>query len=292
MAIFEKLRSAFRGNRVDVAVRFEMERTAISGTMSNFYMARDRKTGDVVGLKVCNSDKVEAFESRFRGLNKPSEGEIAFSLKHPRIVETFEHGRTTEGSQYILMEFLDGPGLHVLIRSQDSILEGKRVQLIKQMAEAVEHVHHSEYIHRDICPRNFICQPDATSLKLIDFGLTLPAQREFMQPGNRTGTPMYMAPEIVKRRWTDPRVDIFALGVTAFQLCAFELPWPNAENPAMTAMSHETVPPADILTLVPDLHPQLAEAIMKCLAVDPDARPQTATEFLRMIDEVETEVAA
>jgi serine/threonine protein kinase len=289
MTIFQKLRSAFGSTKLDIDARFEMQRIAISGTMSRFYMARDRKTDETIGLKICNSEKVEVFETRFKGLKKPSEGEIALSLKHPNIVETLEYGTTTDHSQYILMEFLHGPGLHVLIRTRDSIVEGKRVSLIKQMAESVEHVHRSNYIHRDICPRNFICDPSAKTLKLIDFGLTLPERRAFRQPGNRTGTPMYMAPEIVKRRWTDPRVDIFALGVTAYHLCTYELPWPMAENPAMTAMSHETVKPADIFSLAEDLDPTLGATIMQCLEVDPDKRPATATEFLRMIEDVESE---
>ena len=78
---------------------------------------------------------------------------------------------------------------------------------------------------RDVCPPNYVVAPDAQSLKLIDFGLTLPATPQFMQPGNRTGKPNYMAPEIVKRQSTDVRVDVFAFGVTAYELCTFELPW-------------------------------------------------------------------
>lgn len=289
MAIFERIRSVFSSPKVDLESRFELMREAISGTMASFFMARDRKTGDIVGLKVCDSEKVDAFENRFRGLKKPTEGEIAMSLKHPRIVETMEHGTTTEQAQFIVMEFLDGPGLHSLIRSNSSLLDGKRLELVRQMADAIGHVHHCEYIHRDVCPRNFICSADATSLKLIDFGLTLPAEREYKQPGNRTGTAMYMAPEIVKRRWTDHRVDIFAFGATAYHLCAGDLPWRTAENPAMTAMAHETVAPTDILELNPRLNPELAAAIMQCLEVDPAKRPQSTTDFLRLIEGVRTE---
>ena len=71
---------------------------------------------------------------------------------------------------------------------------------------------------------------EAGDLKLIDFGLSLPARKEFMQPGNRTGTPLYMAPEVVRRRWTDQRLDIFAMGVSAYQICTYELPWPVTET--------------------------------------------------------------
>jgi serine/threonine-protein kinase len=292
MGILDKLKTAFRSGRLDVDARFELLREAISGTMSNFYLARDRQTGQVVGLKICDSDKVEAFEARFRGLKKPAEGEIALTLKHPCIVETLECGITTKGHHYIVMEFLKGAGLHTRIHSRDPSLNGQRVELIRQMAEAIDYVHRAEFIHRDVCPRNFICSPDGASLKLIDFGLTLPAKKEYMQPGNRTGTPMYMAPEIVRRRWTDQRVDIFALGVTCYHLCTFELPWPVGESPAMSAMSHDTVAPTDIYQYCPRLNRTLGSAIMQCMAAGPNQRPQSAGDFLRLIRGVQRETDA
>ena len=109
------------------------------------------------------------------------------------------------------MEFLDGPGLNSLIIARSKLLDGNRLTLARQAAEALEAVHAAGFIHRDICPRNFVCSPDATSLKLIDFGLTVPAEKEFMLPGNRTGTPNYMAPEVVRRKPTDQRLDIYSL---------------------------------------------------------------------------------
>jgi serine/threonine-protein kinase len=187
------------------------------------------------------------------------------------------------------MEYLDGPGLHVLIRNRDPILDGKRVDLIRQMAEALEAVHAAGYIHRDICPRNFICAPDAKSLKLIDFGLTLPATRGFMQPGNRTGTPIYMAPEIVRRRWTDHRLDIFALGVTAYHLCTSDFPWPVGDASGQTALSHDTANPTDILEHRPRLNKTLAKAIHRCMAAKPDDRPEAVEHFLRLIRSISSE---
>jgi serine/threonine protein kinase len=283
MGLVDKFKSLFKSEKLDVEARFELLREAVSGTMSAVYMAKDRETGKLVGLKICDQKMLEQFESRFKGLNKPTEGEIAVRMKHPNIVETIQHGTTTKGLRYLLMEFVEGPGLHALIHARDPVLEGKRVALLRQMADALEYVHKAEFIHRDVCPRNFICSPDAMSLKLIDFGLTVPATSEFMKPGNRTGTAIYHAPEISRRRSTDQRVDIFAFGVAAYQLCTFELPWPVGEKPAVSALAYDTTTPINLLEYRPTLNPMLAKAIMQCLLPNPADRPQTMNDVLRMI---------
>lgn len=283
MGLVDKFKSMFKSDKLDVDERFSLLNTAVSGTMSSVFMAKERDSERVFGLKLCDMEKLEAFESRFKGLNKPTEGDIAIKLKHARIVDTFEHGTTTKGLRYLLMEYLDGPGLNAVIHARDSILDGRRVNLIRQMAESLDYLHHQDYIHRDVCPANFICATDMTSLKLIDFGLTLPATPEFMRPGNRTGKPIYHAPEISRRRTTDQRVDIFALGVAAYQICTFETPWPVSENPAMSALVYDATPPRDIFIFRPMLNPTLGHAIMQCIRPNPAERPQTMSEFIRMI---------
>jgi serine/threonine-protein kinase len=282
MGLLDQFKSLL-DRKLNIDQRYELLREAVSGTMSSFYMARDRKTGEVVGLKVLDVEKTMFFEARFKGLEKPSEGEIAVQLDHPRIVKTLGFGVTSSGEQYILMEYLDGPGLNSLIKDRSPLLEGNQVQLIRQMADAIGAVHKAGFIHRDICPRNFICSSDAASLKLIDFGLTVPATKEFMQPGNRTGTPNYMPPEIVRRRATDQRVDIFAFGVTAYQLCALELPWPTQDVTGKAAMLHDTQPPVDIREVCPQLNASLGKLIMQCLHVQPSDRPQTIDDVKRAL---------
>lgn len=290
MGWFDKIRALFSGGeKTDIAVRFELLSEGFVGTMSRFYKARDRNHDRIVGLKLCDPEKTALFESRFAGLKKPSEGAIAIKLKHPRIVETYEYGVSGKGQAFTVMEFLPGPGLQQLIRQKDKRLVGKRLNLIRQMAEAVHAVHQAGYIHRDICPRNFICDPDLDSLKLIDFGLTLPDEPSFRQPGNRTGTPMYMAPEIVRRRPTDRRVDIFAFGVTAYELLAFQLPWPMAEATGKGALSHDTAPPVPLLEVAPWVQRNLAAAITDCLAPNRDHRPETMGLLLQRIRRVTDE---
>jgi eukaryotic-like serine/threonine-protein kinase len=281
----------FKSNaKVNVRSRFELLREAISGTMSAFYMARDRTTKEIVGLKILDREKTAALEARFVGLAKPREGEIAVTLVHPHIVRTIEHGVTTENEQFLVMEFLEGPGLNSLIVGRNEQLAGRRLPLIRQAAEALAAVHRAGYIHRDVCPRNFVVDKDCASLKLIDFGLTVPATAPFMHAGNRTGTANYMAPEVVRRKPTSQRLDLFAFGVTAFELCAFELPWPRGAG--LAAMAHGSVEPTDIRKFCPKIDPRLERAIAACLEPSPEKRPASMDEFLKMIKDVKHENAS
>jgi serine/threonine-protein kinase len=289
MGLFDRFQSIFQSDRVNIKDRFEIMRKAISGTMSKFYMARDRRDDRIIGLKIADRDKVTAFEARFKGLKKPTEGQIAIELHHPLVVETYEYGLTTDGLQYIVMEFVKGPGLQQLLNNRDPVVEGQRAALVRQMAEALNYVHSQELIHRDVCPRNFIYETAAAQLKLIDFGLSLPARKEFMQPGNRTGTPLYMAPEVVRRRWTDQRLDIFAMGVSAYQICTYEFPWPFTETTGQAALAHDTQPPREITDYRPTINRQLAKAIMRCIRPNPNERPSTVEEFLRAIRNVQSD---
>jgi serine/threonine-protein kinase len=281
MPLFNRFRSMLPRGRLNVAKRFVLLEEAVSGTMSSFFMARELDTDKVVGLKILDPAKTAAFEARFKGLPKPREGEVAVQLKHPRIVETLEYGLTTEGAQYLVMEFLEGPNMNTALAAHDPCLNGRRVRFIRQAAEAVMAVHEAGFIHRDICPRNFMLTNSRMDLKLIDFGLTVPATRWFMQPGNRTGTPNYMAPELVRRRATDQRLDVFAFGVMAYEFCTFELPWPRGTD-GMAAMTHDR-PPIDILKFCPKLRPQLAKAIRVCIEPDVNQRCPSIEAFLRLI---------
>src|SRR5690606_16662512 len=133
--------------------------------------------------------KVKQVEDRFKGIKKPGEAGIGQELNHPYIVKTLGSGTTTDNRQFIILEFLEGAGLNSLLMSRSASLDGKRIFLLRTMAQALAAVHKAGFIHRDVCPRNFMVSPELDRVTLIDFGLTLPAKPEFMQPGNRTGTP-------------------------------------------------------------------------------------------------------
>jgi serine/threonine protein kinase len=266
---------------VDVKKRFELLGRTGQGSMSKVFRAHDRKLGRTVCLKILDKEKTAKFEARFPGLKRPMEGAVCAALRHRNVVQTFEHGLTRQGEQYLVMEFIDGMGFNFLIETQSPHLKGKRIDYLVQLANGLEYIHQQGYLHRDICPRNAMVTPDGV-LKIIDFGLALPYRPEFCKPGNRTGTPNYLAPELIKRTKTDHRVDLFALGVTAYECFTNQLPWEKAQS-LQTLMSHMNSPGKDPRQFRPDLDDHVAKFLMKAIARDPKDRFQTAAAFREAI---------
>jgi serine/threonine protein kinase len=263
--------------RIDIRRRFELLGRTGQGSMSKVWRARDKSLGRTVCLKLLDKEKTAKFEARFVGLNKPKEGIICTSLRHKNIVQTFEYGMTTEGEPYLVMELVEGMGLNFLIETKSEQLNGNRVSILAQMADALEYIHRQGYLHRDICPRNVMVTRDGV-VKMIDFGLAIPYRPEFCKPGNRTGTPNYLAPEVIRRTSTDHRVDLFALGVTAYEVYTGTLPWEKTES-LQTLLSHMNSPGKDPRELRPDLDKATARFLMKAIERDPRERFQTAEEF-------------
>jgi serine/threonine-protein kinase len=288
MGFLDTIKGLFGGRaaaapRVDLSTRFEKLREAVSGTMSTFFKAKDLKTGEVVGLKVIDPKKAEPVEARYRGLDKPSEGEIGSKVVGPNIVRTLSWGTATDGRKYVVLEFVEGTGLHAIVAAGKPLPPARRLDFVRQAARAIDTVHKAGFVHRDICPRNFVLEPDGR-LVLIDFGLTVPDKPVFLQPGNRIGTPLYMAPEVVRRRQADKRLDVFSFGVTAYEICTLDHPWPkpSGKTSGNAALAHDS-PPADIRSKWQGIPEPLAAAIMACIAADPDRRPPTMERFLAMI---------
>jgi serine/threonine protein kinase len=263
--------------RIDIKRRFDLSGRTGQGSMSKVWRARDRSSGRTVCLKILDKTKTAKFEARFTGLSKPKEGTIATMLRHPNIVQTFEHGISYEGEPVIVMEFVDGVGLNYLIETRSDRLEGNRIHLLEQMANAIEYMHQAGYLHRDVCPRN-VMVTNENVVKMIDFGLSIPATEEFLKPGNRTGTTSFLAPELIRRRATDHRVDLFALGVTAYNLFTFSLPWERAES-IQVLMSHMGRPGRDPREFRRDLDDATRRFLMHAIQREPQDRFQTATAF-------------
>ncbi len=295
MNFFRKLfRRGPRIVKTDITRRFELIGRVGQGSMSKVWRARDSKSGKMVALKVLDKVKTRRHESRFLPtLKKPTEGEVAVSLKHPHIVTTYEHGHTTEGEQFLVMEFVEGVGLSFLIDVQNDLMKQRRLDFIIQLGDAISYFHQQNWIHRDICPRNILIDPE-NQVKLIDFGLAVPNTPAFQAPGNRTGTVAYMAPELIKRQKTDQRIDVFSYAVTCFEMFTRRHPWDVGEvgETLDTVLQHINSPPIDIRTLVPGIDEQIASAIMKGLAANPKDRWASIGEMLEDLKTVRSRLTA
>jgi eukaryotic-like serine/threonine-protein kinase len=263
--------------KIDLKKRFDLIGRTGQGSMSKVWRARDMTYGRVVCVKLLDKAKTAKFEARFLGINKPLEGAICVQLRHKNVVQTTEYGITTQGEYYLVMELIDGMGLNYLIETKSPQLEGNRVLLLTQIADALEYLHKQGFLHRDVCPRNVMVTKE-NLVKLIDFGLTVPNRPEFCRPGNRTGTPNYLAPELIRRVTTDLRVDMFALGVTAYEVYTGKLPWEKTESLA-TIMSHMNSSGRDPREIAPGMDGATAAFLRKAIERDPRERFQNCAEF-------------
>jgi serine/threonine protein kinase len=264
--------------RANVEKRFELSGRTGQGSMSKVFRAYDRDLGRNVCLKLLDKQKTIAFEARFKGLKKPSEGEICMALRHDNIVRTYEHGLSTKGEPYLVMEWVEGLGLNYLVETKSAQLNGNRINYLNQLCDAVQYMHDNKWLHRDLCTRNVMVDKEGV-LKLIDFGLTIPYKPEFCSGGNRTGTTDILAPEIIRRRPIDHRVDLFALGVTAFEVFTGGLPWERSPSSEETFRRRMNVPPRQPKELNPKIDDALAAILMKAIAKDAADRYPTATAF-------------
>lgn len=263
----------------DIEKRFNLIGRVGQGSMSKVWRAEEKMSGKSIAVKLLDKEKTKQFEQRFKGLNKPSEADVAVSLNHPYIVKTLEVGLTPEHETFLVMDFVEGSGLSLLVDLQSDDMRRYRTRFMIQIGEALAYFHAQNWIHRDICPRNIMVTDDH-KIRLIDFGLAVPNTPDFTKPGNRTGTANYMAPELIKRRPTDQRIDVFAYAVTCYEMYTKVHPWDAAET-LDAVMQHINQPPIPITDVVPKIDSQIAETIMKGLAIDPDDRWQTVDDMVK-----------
>ncbi len=268
------------GKTVNVAKRFDLQGKTGQGSMSKVYKAYDRTLGRTICLKLLDKVKTKKFEERFKGLKvkKPTEGQICVKLNHPNLVTTYEHGVTTDGEPYLVMEWVEGKGLSYYVDSKSKHLDGKRVHYVAQLCDAITYLHGQKFLHRDLCPRNIMVTTDDV-VKLIDFGLTVPYAPEYCGPGNRTGSPEYLAPEIIKRMATDHRVDLFALGITAYEMFTFDMPWERSVSSEETFRRRMNTPPRSAKVLNPKLDDDVVKVLNKSVAKERNERYSSAEEM-------------
>jgi serine/threonine-protein kinase len=170
------------------------------------------------------------------------------------------------------MEYIEGANLREMMNKNESIIVEKVWDLLLDMATALEHVHESGFIHLDFKPENIIVTHNA-QIRLIDFDLAQPKPDKPKKLWKYPGTPAYMAPEMLLHGKIDHRADIFAYGVSAYELLTRRKPFPG-ENPKEILQNqinkkNNLIPPREHN---PDIPPGVEKLILKCIEIDPDKR--------------------
>lgn len=233
------------------------------------YKARDSVAGRAVVLKVFAGP-----EARQRLL---SEVEILDTLQHPNIVEAYESGEL-EGSPYIAYEYLEGEFLDSVTRTGSTLTLLQKLDIIVEVSEALQYVHTKGIIHHNVKPSNVMLLRDG-KVKLVGFEAACPAGQAITgTAGGVTGTMPFTSPEILLGQGADQQADIFALGVTFFQLVEGNLPFEGANSPEIaTKILHE---PPSRSHQARDLHlPELQATFDKALAKQKDQRYRDCSDF-------------
>lgn len=273
-----------RIQKVNIQKRFSLVSEMFRGSMSRVYRAVDRENGRTICLKVQNLDKnAKALSRTSPQESRPSEGEITVRVAHPRVVKVFEYGETTEGEHYLAMELIDGVSFQ-FIRENRAVRTVQKLEYLAQAAEGLAAVHKAGIIHHDINQHNFLIDRES-QVKLIDFGLAVPNTAAFRKPGNRTGTMLYMAPELIRREAIDERIDVYAFGVLAFELLTGRAPF-EAGTPKAMMLQRLNSEPLDPAKARSKLSDEVCDLLRRLTAKRPEDRWPTMAnlaETLRTI---------
>jgi serine/threonine protein kinase len=166
---------------------------------------------------------------------------------------------------------VEAENLKELYARQDPLLAEHAAQILIDSATALSHVHESGYMHLDFKPENILVTRNA-AVRLIDFDMAQPIPETPVKFSKNPGTPGYMAPEQLKREAIDARVDIFAYGVSAYELLTNQKPFPGDTPGEILAAQMRSGGPVPMREHNPGLPPALEKVVMRCLEVDPNRR--------------------
>jgi tetratricopeptide (TPR) repeat protein len=252
--------------------RYEFLEPLGSGGMGEVYKARDRRLGRVVALKFirgADPDKVMRFLQEARAQAR---------IDHPNVCKVYEVGEVG-AKAYIAMQLIGGEPLD---RAAQGMSLPEKVQVLKEVAEAIDEAHRLGVIHRDLKPSNIMVErgEDGRCFPVVmDFGLAydIGQGHGLTQTGALMGTPAYMAPEQARGdvRGIDRRSDVYSLGATLYELLAGVTPFSgDSLLGTLQKVLHEE--PPSPRTHVPHLPGDLEVIVLKCLSKDPDQRYASA----------------
>jgi serine/threonine-protein kinase len=263
--------------------RYRIGRQLGAGGMGAVYEATREDLGQMrVAVKILHTSLAddESLLARFR-----REAETVGQINHPNIVRILDFCAEAGEPAYLVMELLDGVSLRQALARQKDFPAERIVFIASQMLAALAAVHRAHVIHRDIKPENVVLTSMSglgDIVKLLDFGvakqLTAVPGNTLTQTGVVLGTPTYMAPEQARGGSIDRRSDLYAVGTIMYEALAGAAPY-SGDNYNALLFAIQQGKPVPLRELRPEIDPELFAVIARAMAVEPDARYQTAEEM-------------
>jgi serine/threonine-protein kinase len=252
----------------------------LGGGMAHVYRATDTVIGRTVAVKILTPESTGDADVKERFLQ---EARMAGNISHENVISIYDFG-VSEGRPFLVMEFLQGDSLRSLIHDGRAGDLQQRLQIAVQAARAIEYIHASQIIHRDIKPDNIHVNPKGR-VKLIDFGIAKMLDLQRTQPGYVLGTPYYMAPEQVRGDKITALVDVYAFGVLLFELMAGVKPFKAA---SVEEIFHRILSePFDFSPLrQAGVSEPLYDLIVQCVAKNPAERPSGLKEVRERLEAI------
>ncbi len=266
--------------------RYQIDAEIGRGAMGLVYLAHDPKIDRQVAIKTISLftqeiEEEEEFRERFF-----IEARAAGRLSHPGIVTIFDVGEDPATHEpYIVMEYVPGQPLNKILSGENRKLSlGPALQITQEVAEALNYAHAQGVVHRDIKPANILITLDGHP-KIADFGVAKLNQGLMTIPGQILGSPAYMAPEQLSGEATDPRSDLFSLGVILYSMLTGFRPF-QGNSAATVSFKVVNQDPLPVTSFDSDLPAALDRLVSRAIAKDPSQRFQTGMEMAQEIQKV------
>jgi hypothetical protein len=208
------------------------------------------------------------------------EARAAACVRHPNLTQIF-HADVDGGTPYLVLEYVHGPTLRQLLEYAGTLAAPVGAAVVSDMAAAVAELHSRGIIHRDIKPSNALVDPDGR-VCVTDFGLALRRSHATAAEVEFAGTPAYMAPEMFEGR-VSPRSDVYAMGVTAFQLLTGTTPFSGSFHELRDKHAHEPLPVERLREA--GVPPEVIEVVERATNKQAMFRYKTAPDFARALRE-------
>jgi predicted Ser/Thr protein kinase len=254
-----------------LAGEYSLERELGRGGMGIVYLAREVELDRDVAIKVLPGHLAADRAARERFLR---EARMAAGLSHPHIVPIHRVGEAG-GFVFFVMSYVEGETLGERLRTKGPLPPVEAARILREVAWALAYAHGRGIIHRDVKPDNILLEAATGRALVSDFGIASGGGTPGpdTDPGKRAGTAHFMSPEHAAGLPVDGRSDLYALGVVGYLAVSGRLPFESTNLPALI-VRQASEPAPSVLDVAPGLPPALADAIDRCLAREPDDRPQ------------------